>query len=700
MAERLKTKPQSRVTEYSPDLILEVESVAGDSDSGRHMDIISSESVTEEVYEPEMYYDDAEEGGESESESEPEQHLVDTSEFTTPDRPLKFTVKLLLDWCQKNNIDVDLKTIKPAALDQILCRFYVEVRSKTGQRYSRNTIVAIRYGLNRYFANMVPPRKMDIIEERAFRYSNVVFKRVVKSAARENPERTSPRMTTEDLRKIYNSDALSPKTPLTLLLKVWFEISVYFSRKRSKVQRDTKTTDFIFDIDSDGRRYATRASTDEEHDRCRMYEKKGDEMCPILSLEKLLTKIDPNCQYLFQRPRLSIPDKTSAWYHPERIGRNFTSQMMGKITKLAELDVKYTNVSMKKLAPWSLEELVFQHRYQVMSVQKSQALVSYNSSCTERPGTVPADGPLPPTVLPADSTKSVGCNTEEERGAFRPYVKRKSQTKQDREGQHILGGPDPIDVNTAKAKIKRVFQRLVYSDLVTVVDWLKRIDVLKDTSGIVFCRENSYRIMEQPLRARKFTPRQVHPPQPSQSAIQPYILPSPLSLSQYYMNNAINTAAPTAPRPAAIFFPQFPFTSQSQAANSLASQEPSLPRHTATLVNASVTAQPTNEDHLKYQAGSGSSTRIGKQLAIAPRPSVTAITPGHSLGHCTQQQTANDSTTPTSYSQVAQVGNCVLYGGQLQVNIDASDNTASTTSPQKKLKISNVTGESKVWKIL
>ncbi|XP_046583269.1 uncharacterized protein LOC124290567 [Haliotis rubra] len=649
MAKQLKPKPLSVVTEYSPDLILEVESVTGDSDNGRHMDSISSESVTEEVYEPEMYYDDAEDGGESESDSEPEQHLVDTSEFTTPDRPLKFTVRLLLDWCQKNNIDIDLKTIKPAALDQILCRFYVEVRSKAGQRYSRNTIVAIRYGLNRYFANMVPPRKMDIIEEKAFRYSNAVFKRVVKSAARENPERTSPRMTTEDLRKIYSSDALSPNTPLTLLLKVWFEISVYFSRKRSKVQRDTKTTDFIFDVDSDGRRYATGALRDEERDRCRMYEKKGDEMCPILSLEKLLMRIDPNCQYLFQRPRLSIPDKSSAWYHPERIGRNFTSQMMGKITKLAELDTKYTNVSMKKLAPWSLEELVFQHRYQVMSVQKSQALLSYTTSSTSGPGLVPADRSLLPATLPTDSTKSVGCNTEEERGAFRPYVRRKSQTKPDRKGQHILGGPDPIDVNTAKAKIKRVFQRLVYSDLVTVVDWLKRIDVLKDTSGIVFCRENCYRIMEQPPRARRFTPRQVHPTQPPQSAIQPYILPSPLSLSQYYMNNAVNTAAAAAPRPAAIFFPQFPLTSQNQTATSLASQESSLPRHTASLLNASVTAKPTNQDHFKYQTGSGNgfnSARNGKQLAIAPRPAVTATTPSHSLGHSTQQQTADDSTPP------------------------------------------------------
>ncbi|XP_046333996.2 uncharacterized protein LOC124116630 isoform X1 [Haliotis rufescens] len=722
MAKQLKPvqpKPFSRVTEYrsSPELILEVESVAGDSDNGRHMDSISSESVIGEVYEPEMYYDDAEEAGESESESEPEPNPMDTTEFTTPDRPLKFTVKLLLDWCQKNNVNVDLKTIKPAALDQILCRFYVEVRSKVGQRYSRNTIVAIRYGLNRYFANMVPPRKMDIIEEKTFRYSNAVFKRVVKSAARENPDRTSPRMTTEDLRKIYNSDAISPNTPLTLLLKVWFEISVYFSRKRSKVQRETKTSDFIFDVDSDGRRYVTGALRDEERDRCRMYEKKGDEMCPILSLERLLTRIDPNCQFLFQRPRLSIPDRKSAWYHPERIGRNFTSQMMGKITKLAELDTKYTNVSMKKLAPWSLEELVFQHRYQVRSVQNAQvqAVVSYDTSSTggqsfvpaDRslpPAVLPADRSLPPAVLPGDSTKSVGCNTEEERGAFRPYVRRKSQTKSDRKGQHIMGGPDPLDVSTAKAKIKRVFQRLVYSDLVTVVDWLKRIDVLKDTSGIVFCRENCLRIMEQPPRARKFTPQQVHSTQPSQSALNPYILPSPLSLSQYYMNNAINTATTGASRPAAIFFPQFPLTSQNQTTISLASHESSLPRHATPLVNAPITPRPTCEEHFQYQTGSSAnafkSATNDKQLAIAPRRAIPAATPSHSFTQGAQPATADDSSSATPYSLVAQARNCVLLGRQLQSNVDSSDYTTAATSPQKKLKISNVTGESKVWKIL
>ena len=88
-------------------------------------------------------------------------------------------------------------------LDDIVGKFYVEVRQENGDKYQRSSLFSIRYGLNRYLSLS---RKVDIMKDTAFQVSQKLFTAVTKDLKREGEGAVKhyPPIEETDLRKMHD----------------------------------------------------------------------------------------------------------------------------------------------------------------------------------------------------------------------------------------------------------------------------------------------------------------------------------------------------------------------------------------------------------------------------------------------------------------------------------------------------------------
>ena len=77
--------------------------------------------------------------------------------------------------------------------------------------------------------------------------ANHVMTGIVKTLKREGADKTNhhPPISEGDLQKMYSSQVLSNKTPITLVQKVWFEIMLHFCRRGREGLRNLTSTSFI-----------------------------------------------------------------------------------------------------------------------------------------------------------------------------------------------------------------------------------------------------------------------------------------------------------------------------------------------------------------------------------------------------------------------------------------------------------------------
>ena len=86
-------------------------------------------------------------------------------------RATKVTWNIFISYLQAKQLydDFDAATISKLELDDILKRFYVEVRKQDGTFYHKNTFTSIPFGLQRRFKEL--RANFDIIEDSSFKIS-------------------------------------------------------------------------------------------------------------------------------------------------------------------------------------------------------------------------------------------------------------------------------------------------------------------------------------------------------------------------------------------------------------------------------------------------------------------------------------------------------------------------------------------------
>uniref|UniRef100_A0A8C9ZPA2 Potassium channel tetramerization domain containing 1 n=1 Tax=Sander lucioperca TaxID=283035 RepID=A0A8C9ZPA2_SANLU len=273
----------------------------------------------------------------------------------------RYAVRIFREYLSEKAQSPDFETLDKDALCAVLRSFYAEARSKSGQLYSKSSLISIRSSLNRYLNEPPYCRTLDLTKDPELRSANLTLAAVIRRLEEQGagPVVQKQAITRSDLRKLYESSVFKSDTPFGLLNKVWFETCMYFCTRGRENQRELEEDSFGLAVDEDGRKFVyfkalgpyhksrsaawTKKRPDADEDTLpRMYET-GSEQCPYASFVRYVSKRNPLCGAFFQRPRDHCCASDVTWYENKAIGKNLLGTRMQMLSRAAKLSKTYTN---------------------------------------------------------------------------------------------------------------------------------------------------------------------------------------------------------------------------------------------------------------------------------------------------------------------------------------------------------------------
>nr|CAB3262995.1 uncharacterized protein LOC100186276 [Phallusia mammillata] len=308
----------------------------------------------------------------------------------------KWGVKVLKAWCAEVKLNPEFEKQSATELNDMLCRFWSEVRKSNGDYYGRNSLFNLRAMINKHLKGKPYCVAFDIVTDERFRTSNEKLEsqlKLLKGIGRTITHKQPISLC--DLRKMYDSNVLGTSNPLALLRKVWFEITLHFCHKGSEAQEKLKKSSFNIYHDLNGLRYVARIIGMNDADEIRMYET-GGELCPVRSYELYLSKLHAQQPRLFQQPRRKSSPDSPMWYGKAPIGEKALQQMMANISNAARLSKRYTNHCVRTTA---LEQFSSSRRKSGGGANRSdstQKNTNRNSQHTQFKDTIQSNHPANP----------------------------------------------------------------------------------------------------------------------------------------------------------------------------------------------------------------------------------------------------------------------------------------------------------------
>ncbi|XP_069139051.1 uncharacterized protein [Argopecten irradians] len=220
----------------------------------------------------------------------------------------------------------------------------------------------------------------------------------------------------KDMEKLYASEIFSTNTSEGLQNRTIFEYLYYFCNRGRENLRDIQKNDFNINTDATGRRYVTVTSRQTKNHRGddlrdndkegRMYDQPGNPNCPVATIEKYLSKLNPNNDNFWQRPKKTVDQSMDVWYDNCAVGKNTLNNFMSRLSKDAGLSVKYTNHCIRATCITTLDQKGVEARHIMgISGHKSEnSIRSYSERLSENKKRQISDI-LSENVVPAKSPK-------------------------------------------------------------------------------------------------------------------------------------------------------------------------------------------------------------------------------------------------------------------------------------------------------
>ena len=318
--------------------------------------------------------------------------LVANKDSKNTKKATKSAVAVFEQYLKAKKICCRFETVTPPELNDILKRFWVEARKQNGEKYTKTSLTSIRFGLWRFIKNCRP--EMDIMSSPDFKQSNTVFKAQTVQLKREGKAKVQhkPTISEEDLQKLYSSSAFDMNTAAGLQNKVWFEVMLFFCRRGQENLHELKRDSFAFSMDATGRRYVYQQKdelTKNHREDCEaqegglMYEIPGSPICPLLSMEKYISKLNPRNAAFFQRPKEHTTPEDPIWYCNQVVGINTLGSKMKNLSRDVQLSRVYTNHSIRATSVTILDNSGFQaHHIMTVSGHKTESSIRSYASKT------------------------------------------------------------------------------------------------------------------------------------------------------------------------------------------------------------------------------------------------------------------------------------------------------------------------------
>ncbi|XP_077390736.1 uncharacterized protein LOC144027233 isoform X3 [Festucalex cinctus] len=282
----------------------------------------------------------------------------------------RYAVRIFREYLSDKARSPDFENLDKAELCALLRSFYAEARSKSGQLYSKSSLVSIRSSLNRYLNEPPHCRTLDLTKDPELRGANLALAAVIRRLEERGagPVVQKQAIARSDLRRLYESSMFDACTPPGLLNKVWFETCMYFSTRGREKQRELREDSFALAADEHGRKFVyfraargcRKTSPDDDDDvtpRPRMYETRTA-LCPYASFVRYLAKRNQLCRAFFQRPRDACGPADDTWFENKAVGKNLLGTRMQMLSRAAKLSRTYTNHCIGAVSIATLDSIV------------------------------------------------------------------------------------------------------------------------------------------------------------------------------------------------------------------------------------------------------------------------------------------------------------------------------------------------------
>jgi integrase len=274
----------------------------------------------------------------------------------------------IADWLKSTGADPSFEYLEKTDLADVLRKFYYAARSKDGQRYSKSAYKNIRAGLQRHLTSPPYKREMNLMQDKDFQAANQVYNGYMVALREEGKDISTNKeaLLPGDIEKLYSK--VFADNPQGLQWRMFYEIGIHFGRRGREGLRELRKDSFVVRTDDEGLEYIQMAYNEKEKTKrggnirekekqAVMYAQPGDPNCPVRHFKDLLSKLNPNCEALYQRPKIKCFDKeTGPWYDNCPVGVNTLSGMMKKMSQVGGLSKGYTNHCLRKTCVTALNE--------------------------------------------------------------------------------------------------------------------------------------------------------------------------------------------------------------------------------------------------------------------------------------------------------------------------------------------------------
>ena len=263
------------------------------------------------------------------------------------------------NFLSEKKLSTNIESAPPEILSKYLSYFYYSLQTKDGKPYSPASLICIRAAIQRHLSGPEVNRKINILSGSDFTRSNGVLKFMIKKWLENGGKEAGNKYDSIEKNDMEKMRCYFDRSrPDVLQQEAWFSLVYFLALRGREVLHDLPKQAISFSHDSEGKRflhinkqYITKnvkvSLSSKEYEnlsQARMYENPKDrDNCPVTCLEKYLSKIPENCDFLLPMP-LKKPSDDGIWYCSKRsLGKNTIGKMMVDISKAANLGKRYTN---------------------------------------------------------------------------------------------------------------------------------------------------------------------------------------------------------------------------------------------------------------------------------------------------------------------------------------------------------------------
>ncbi|WAR13891.1 hypothetical protein MAR_003996 [Mya arenaria] len=257
---------------------------------------------------------------------------------------------------------------------------------------------SVKYGLSKYLKEKC---RIDNSTDNDFVTANKTFKAKLTDLQKKGKVSVvhKPQIADYDMKKLMDpaNVAFNVNTPCGLQNKVWFDIMYHFCRRGRANLREMKKTTFAVEVDSSVREYVRQimdkadinhgidSAPDDTVFEARTYARLCDDMCPVKNFKRYMSRLHPDLDDLWQRPRDSFNTTDDGLFFKSPFWKNLLGNIMSQISTTTALSQKYTNQCIRATSISALAMAGFEawHLIRATGHKSETSIKRYASRLTE-----------------------------------------------------------------------------------------------------------------------------------------------------------------------------------------------------------------------------------------------------------------------------------------------------------------------------